>query len=60
MRPAILIIIMDFLVSSLLLFITGPDNWQVTACTDVRAATAPDFTPTVIIDMVIYWMYEVQ
>ncbi|MBU0715265.1 MAG: hypothetical protein KJ964_07910 [Verrucomicrobia bacterium] len=61
MRPAILIIIMDFLVSSLLLFITGPDNWQVAAGAGARAtAPAPDFAPAAIADMEALWMRESQ
>jgi len=60
MRPAILIIIMDFLVSSLLLFITGPDNWQVAAGAGGRAAMAPDFAPAAIADMEALWMRESQ
>src|SRR5450759_437957 len=59
MRPAILIIIMDFLVSSLLLFITGPDTWQVPAGAGARAA-APDFAPAAIADMEALWMRESQ
>ena len=31
MRPALLVIIMDFLISSLLLYISGPGNLAVTA-----------------------------
>ena len=61
MRPAILIIIMDFLVSSLLLFITGPDNWQVAAGAGARTApSAPDFAPAAIADMEALWMRESQ
>src|SRR5450830_886802 len=61
MRPAILIIIMDFLVSSLLLFITGPDNWHVAAGAGARAAaTAPDFAPAAIADMEALWMRASQ
>ena len=60
MRPAILIIIMDFLVSSLLLFITGPDNWQVAAGAGGRETPAADFAPAAIAEMEALWLRESQ
>lgn len=58
MRPAILIIIMDFLVSSLLLFISGPDNWRAGGGGTTDEAT--EFTPAAVAAMEEDWLREAR
>ena len=62
MRPALLVIIMDFLVSSLLLFISGPG---AEPAADARRAAAPageaaEFSPAAVGDMEQQWLREYQ
>ncbi len=59
MRPAILVIIMDFLVSSLLLFISGPDPWQVVP-EGGGLAPAPAFSAAALREMETRWAREAQ
>jgi hypothetical protein len=65
MRPALLVIIMDFLVSSLLLFISGPGAREegaprraVRGPTTVE--TAPEFAPAAVAEMEQQWTREYQ
>ncbi len=66
MRPSLLVIIMDFLVSSLLLFVSGPGAREEglprrsAARGPASAATAPEFAPTAILDMEQQWSREYQ
>jgi hypothetical protein len=66
MRPSLLVIIMDFLVSSLLLFISGPGMRsdglprQGAARGPTAAETAPEFAPAAILDMEQQWAREYQ
>lgn len=64
MRPALLVIIMDFLVSSLLLFISGPGTREEGLPRRARgptaAATAPEFAPAAILEMEQQWAREYQ
>ncbi|MCX6998083.1 MAG: hypothetical protein NTV49_13625 [Kiritimatiellaeota bacterium] len=61
MRPALLVIIMDFLVSSLLLFISGPGSGPAA---DARRAAAweaaAEFSPAAVFDMEQQWGREYQ
>ena len=66
MRPALLVIIMDFLVSSLLLFISGPGSREEglprrsAARGPTAAETAPELAPAAILDMEQQWSREYQ
>ena len=66
MRPSLLIIIMDFLVSSLLLFVSGPGTRdegvasRAAARGPTAAETAPEFAPAAILDMEQQWAREYQ
>ena len=65
MRPSLLVIIMDFLVSSLLLFISGPGGREEgvarrSARPPVTAEGAPEFAPMAIVEMVQQWTREYQ
>ena len=65
MRPSLLIIIMDFLVSSLLLFVSGPGAREegITRRTTrgpTAAETAPEFAPAAIVEMEQQWTREYQ
>ncbi len=59
MRPAILVIIMDFLVSSLLLFITGPESLPTPAGQGVRAVS-PAYDRPAIAAMEAAWARETR
>ncbi len=63
MKPALLVIIMDFLVSSLLLFISGPGLPAEVRRPAVRAPvveSAPDFAPAAMFAMEQQWAQEYQ
>ncbi len=66
MRPSLLVIIMDFLVSSLLLFVSGPGTREEGLPTrgatrgPTAAETAPEFAPAAILDMEQQWAREYQ
>lgn len=63
MKPALLVIIMDFLVSSLLLFISGPGMPAEVRRPAVRAPVveaAPDFAPAAMFAMEQQWAQEYQ
>ena len=67
MRPSLLVIIMDFLVSSLLLFVSGPGSREEglpsarsAARGPTAAETAPEFAPAAIQDMEQQWAREYQ
>ena len=65
MRPSLLVIIMDFLVSSLLLFVSGPgareEGISRRATRGPTAAeTAPEFAPAAIVEMEQQWTREYQ
>lgn len=66
MRPSLLVIIMDFLVSSLLLFVSGPGSREEglprrgATRGPTAAETAPEFAPAAILDMEQQWAREYQ
>jgi len=66
MRPSLLVIIMDFLVSSLLLFVSGPGSREeglpsrAAVHGPTAAETAPEFAPAAILDMEQQWAREYQ
>ncbi len=61
MRLAILIVIMDFLVSSLLLFITGPEDWRMTGGgTEAASVAAAEFSPAALAALEARWLREAQ
>ncbi len=63
MRPALLVVIMDFLVSSLLLFVSGPGaGWsarQAPPAAELPAA-APEFSPAALVEMERQWQAQYQ
>ncbi|MEI8243415.1 MAG: hypothetical protein WCI17_09130 [bacterium] len=64
MKPALLVIIMDFLVSSLLLFIGGPgmpaEVRRPAARAPVVVDAAPEFAPAAMAEMEQQWALEYQ
>lgn len=63
MKPALLVIIMDFLVSSLLLFISGPgvpSRIRRPAAKAPVAVAAPEFAPAAMLEMEQQWAQEYQ
>lgn len=65
MRPSLLVIIMDFLVSSLLLFVSGPGSREGGVAQraihgPTAAETAPEFAPAAVVEMEQQWAREYQ
>lgn len=65
MRPSLLVIIMDFLVSSLLLFVTGPGGREEglgrrAARAPAATEAAPEFAPAAVVEMEQQWTREYQ
>lgn len=63
MRPALLVVIMDFLVSSLLLFVSGPgDGWSARQrpAGGEPPAAAPEFSTAALQEMERQWQAQYQ
>ncbi len=63
MRPALLVVIMDFLVSSLLLFVSGPGaGWSARHRPGAGEppAAAPEFSPAALQEMERQWQAQYQ
>ncbi len=63
MRPALLVVIMDFLVSSLLLFVSGPgEGWsgRQRPAGGEPPASAPEFSPAALQEMERLWQAQYQ